>query len=121
MSSEFFGEMNGILQLSDNDNVVSQIFFEDDLTICIEKWNGIKCSIICGECCKSEINGSMGFEIGAIKIKKVCESGDEFERGFILENSDYREYKELIFYDPWDIDRINFRAVAKRFILEDGK
>lgn len=106
--------------LSDNDNRVTGVHIEDNLKICIEKWDGGKCCIVGVGCCKFALDGSTDFEIGNIEIRNGCDFSDEWEKEFIAENHGYRDLKELIIYDAWITNRVDLRAIAENFELHDS-
>lgn len=111
--------MRNIAELGNADNFVASVECSGNVRIIVEKWNGEECCIEGTECCCMQLNSCIKVEIGEIRIKEGKDFDDPFEKAFAMENKAYSEYEELIIYYAWETDRVNFRAIAKNFILTD--
>ncbi len=104
-----------ILDFQANDNFVVSFSYCENLSIVIETWDNCKYRVEFFECFKMELNTGVEFEIGSISLISGKNFNSGWEKAFIDENGDYKDYSEVVFCDAWQIERINFRAIFKYY------
>ncbi|MBQ8569529.1 MAG: hypothetical protein IJ446_09975 [Oscillospiraceae bacterium] len=106
-----------IEKYSDNDSFVISMNYEDMLYITIETWNGRKYRISFSDCPLLMLYGSVPFEIGSITVKNTPD--EELVTEGHKEGVSYENYLTVIFYDPWQTDRINMKIVYDKYEITE--